>query len=139
MIIYYSTIVHSQHLTLLSKMFSNIQLTQIVFPATSRMLAKRFKATQSPSSLTYDTSVISSIPTNMMTPKLHDTIATQIQQINLFENKWNPDKHTTIIGSQMYVKIKSHQLRSNRHPKYNAKPQSCLTLVHINHLVNKTC
>ena len=37
------------------------------------------------------------------------------------------------------MKIKSHQLRSNGYPKYNAQPQPCLVMVHINHWANKTC
>ena len=78
-IIYESATVHSQHLTLLSNTYTNIQHTHTVFLAISRMLAKRFVATQSSLQLTHDTSMILFIPRNMATPTLYNTIATQIR------------------------------------------------------------
>ena len=121
-IIYDSTIVDSQHLALLRITFTNRQRTRTVFPAINIKLTQRLDTTQSPSQLTPDTSVVLPTPTTMTTPTLHDTIVTKIRQINPCENRWNPDKYTTTIGTQLYVKIKSHQLRSNGYPKYNAKP-----------------
>ena len=47
--------------------------------------------------------------------------------------------HTTDLGAQLYVKIKSHQFRPDGTPKYITGLQSCLALLHNNHWIDKTC
>ena len=49
----------------------------------------------------------------------------------------NLDTHITDIDLQLYVRIKSHQLRSNRYPIYNDRLQPCMVLVHISHWADK--
>ena len=70
---------------------------------------------------------------------LHATIVLKIGQMGHCEKKWNPTRHVTVMGAQLYVKIKSHQLRPNGKQKYNTGPQPGLTLVHINHWADKIC
>ena len=50
-----------------------------------------------------------------------------------------PHKHITSIHTTVYIKIKSHQLRSNGYPKYHTLPQPCMALIHSNHWADKTC
>ena len=64
---------------------------------------------------------------------------TQIQHLFPPGRHWNPTKHLTPIGLHLFVKIKSHQLRSTGAPKYHDHPQPCYALVHSNHWVDKTC
>ena len=74
---------------------------------------------------------------NDATPTQHAIIITQIRKIPSRDKKWIPEKWITAIATQLYVKIKSHQLRSNEYPKYHAQPQSYMDLVHNNHLADK--
>ena len=70
-----------------------------------------------------DTHNIPPLSSNLVTLTLHDTIVIQLHQILPYGKKWDPDKHTTVIDSQLYIKIKSHQLRFNGYPKYNTQQQ----------------
>ena len=70
---------------------------------------------------------------------LHDTIVRQIGQIGHCGKKWNPSQHATVMGAQLYVKIKLYQLRINGTPKYSTWPTPFLSLVHSNHWANNTC
>ena len=74
---------------------------------------------------------------NDETLTLHATIINQIRKIPSRDKKWILEKYITAIATQLYVKIKSHQLRSNGYPKYHARPQSYMSLVHNNYLVEK--
>ena len=68
-----------------------------------------------------------------------DSVIAQIRKMAPCGKKWIPSKHLTLANNILYIKIKSHQLRSNGHPKYHASPQPCLALVHSNHWADKTC
>ena len=45
---------------------------------------------------------------------------------------WIPHQYITLVYTIVYIKIKSHQLRSNGYPKYHARLQLCLALVYSN-------
>ena len=134
-IIYDSAVVHSQHLALVGTTSTHRQLTRSVFPAISRMLAQRLEASQTGTPPPHVPPM--PLPTTLcMGPlTLQDTIALQRH----CGKTWNPTRHATLMRAQLYVKIKSHQLRPNGTPKYNTEPQSCLALVHSNHWADKTC
>ena len=68
-----------------------------------------------------------------------DAILTQLRKLPPCGHTRIPHKEITPVLTTMYIKIKSHQLRSNGYPKYHARPQSCMVLVYINHWANKTC
>ena len=121
-IIYDSAIVHSQHLALLSTTYTNIQRIRSVFPAISSMLAQRLAATQSASHHIRTTSNCLTTPPPVGPLQLYNTIAVQIRHLTPCDRQWNPTKHTTTIGHQLYVKIKSHQFRPNAFPKYHFNP-----------------
>ena len=81
-IIYDSTVVHSQHITLIGHIYANRKRIRSVFPEISRMLAQRLEATsqqlpigvfQQDHSITYNEDD---------TPTLMDSIRTQIRAIN---------------------------------------------------------
>jgi len=135
-IIYDSTVVHSQHIALLGHSYTNRQCTRYVFPVISRMLAQRLEATsprlpvEADPSLTYSTDD---------TPTLMDSILTHIRAMPPCGKTWLPHKHLTVVQQTTFIKIKSHQLKSNGHPKYRQDPQPCLALVHSNHWADKTC
>ena len=132
-IIYDSAVVHSQHPALLGSTYTTRQRTRTVFPAIRRMLAQRLEASRPipPLHRAQKTTLLSSF--NIDNPTLHDTIVAQIHQIDPYRKTWNPDNYITNFGTQLYGKIKSNELRSNGHPKYNAYPQPCLVIVYINH------
>ena len=138
-IIYDSAVVHSQHMTLVGTTSTHRHLTRTVFPAISRMLAQRLKASQTGTLPRNDTPTPVPTPFLMGPLTLHETIALQIGQMGYCCKTWNPTRHVTVMGAQLYVKIKSHQLRPNGTPTYNTGPQPCLALVHDNHWADKTC
>ena len=73
------------------------------------------------------------------TPTLMDSVIAQIRKMAPCGKTWIPSKHLTLINNIVYIKIKSHQLRSNRHPRYHASSQPYLALVHSIHWADKTC
>ena len=117
----------------------NRQLTRTVFPAISRILAQRLETTQSGTTANHDLPTMLPPPTLMRSLTLHDTIVRKIGQIGHCGKQWNPSQHATIMGTQLYVKIRSHQLRSNVTLKYSTKPKPYLALVHSNHWTYKKC
>ena len=138
-IIYDFSVVHSQYLALLTEACTNRQRTLEVFPAISCILSQRLAATQPVGS--HRGAPSASVPTHptIKPLPLHDTIDSQIWRFTPSGKHWNPTKHLTTIGLHLFVKIKSHQLRSNGIPKYYSQPQPCFALVHINDWVDKTC
>ena len=138
-VIYDSTVIHSQHLALFGTSYTNRQRTRTVFPAISRMLAQRLEATDvhaNPPSLPIHDDHNS--PVND-TPTIMEYVIQQINKMAPCGKTWIPSKHLTLTHSIVYIKIQSHQLRSNGQPKYHASAQSCLALVHSNHWADKTC
>ena len=137
-IIYISTVVYSQYMVLVGITFTHRQLTRTMFPIISRMLAQRVEESQTGTLPHHDSS------TSLLTPiligplTLHETIVLQIGQMGHCGKKWSPIRHATVMGAQLFVKIKSHQHRPNGTQKYNTGSQSCLALVHKNHWVDKT-
>ena len=75
-IIYDSTVVHSQHIALLGHSYTNRQRTRSVFPAISRMLAQRLEATSPRLPVEAVPSLTCSIDD---TPTLMDSILTHIR------------------------------------------------------------
>ena len=132
-IIYDSAVVHSQHMALVGTTSTHRQLTRTVFPTISRMLAQRLEASQTSTLPRHDPPTPLPTPILMGSLTLHKTIVLQIGQMEYCGKKWNPTRHATVMGSQLYVKINSHQLRPNGTQKYNTRPQPCLALVHSNH------
>ena len=118
---------------------TNRQRTRIAFPAISRMLTQQLAATPSASHHPRAPSASVSTPPPFGPRPLHATIATLIRRFTTYDKHWNPTKHTTTIGHQLFVKIKSHQIRSNDFPKYHSQLRPCFALVHSNHCVDKTC
>ena len=137
-IIYDSAVVHSQYLALMTNTCTNRQRTRTVFPAISRILAQRLATTQLANNhpRAPPASTPKHLPTGPQT--LHDTITAQIKRFFPSGKQSNPTKHLITIGPHLFVKIKSHQLRSNGVPKYPVQPQPCYALVHSNHWVDKT-
>ena len=72
-------------------------------------------------------------------PTLMDTILVQIRKLSPCGKTWIPHQYITPIHTTVYIKIKSHQLRSNGYAKYHVRPQLYLALVHSNHWADKTC
>ena len=138
-IIYDSTVVHIQHLALFGTSYTNRQRTRTVFPAISRMLAQRLEATNVranplPPPLNDEHRSLACVPSTLI-----DSVIAQIRKMSPCSKIWIPSKHLTLANDIVYIKIKSHQLRSNGHPKYHAAPQPCFALVYNNHLADKTC
>ena len=138
-VIYDSTVVHSQRLVLFGTSYTNRQRTRTYFPAIIWMLAQRLKATNvraNPPSLPLN---------NDQKTFVNDTITTmesviaQIKKITPCGKTWILSKHLTLTHNIVYIKIKSHQLRPNGQPKYHASPHPCLALVHGNHWADRTC
>ena len=102
-IVFDSVVVHIQYLSLLSNTYTNRQRTRMVFPALV-MLTQKLEATPPTTLLLNNTSAIPSISTEIVTPTLHDTIATQIRHINPRGKKKKPDKHNASISPHLYVK-----------------------------------
>ena len=138
-IIYDSTVVHSQHITLLGHSYTNRQRTRSVFPAISRMLAQRLEATSSRILVDMSQNDHSITCNEADTPTLMNSIMTQIRAIPPCGKIWLPHYHINVVQHTIYIKIKSHQLKSNGYPKYRQEPQPCLALVHSNHWADKTC
>ena len=138
-IIYDSTVVYSQHIALLGHIYTKRQHARFVIPAISRMLAQRLEATSPrlPIGLSQQELPISC--TEDDTPTLMDSTMTQIYAIHPCGKTLLPHKHLTIVHHTIYIKIKSHQLRSNGYPKYRTQPQPCMAFVHINHWADETC
>ena len=67
------------------------------------------------------------------------SVIAQIKKMPPCGKIWIPSKHLTLTHNIVYIKINSHQLRSNGQPKYHTVPQPYLALVHNNHWANKTC
>ena len=53
--------------------------------------------------------------------------------------KYIPEKYITDIDTQLCIKIKSHQLRSNGYPKFHVHPQPCMDLIRSNPWADKRC
>ena len=138
-VIYDSTVVDSQHLALFGASYTNRQRTRTVFPAISQMLAQRLEVTNvranPPTLPTHDDH---NSPGDD-TPTIEESVIQQIMKMYPCGKTWIPSKHLTLTHNIVYIKIKSHQLRSNVQPKYHASPQPCFALVHINHWPDKTC
>ena len=138
-VIYDSTVVDSQHLALFGTSYINRQRTRTVFLAISRMLAQRLEVTNvranPPILPTHDDH---NSPGDD-TPTIEESVIQQIMKMYPCGKTWIPSKHLTLTHSIVYIKIQSHQLRSNGKPKYHASTQSCLDLVHSNHWADKTC
>ena len=118
-VIYDSTIVHIQHIALLGHSYTNRQRTRSVFPATSRILAHRLEATSSRLPIGIPRHDNTPYRLRDDTPILIDSILAQIHKLNPCGKTWIPHKH-------LYIKIKSHHLCSNYHPKYHASPSHTL-------------
>ena len=116
-IIYDSVVVHSQHMSLVGNTSTNRQLTQTVFPVISRILTQRLEASKTGTTPRHDSPTPLPPPTFMGPLTLHETIVRQIKQMRHCGKKLNPARHATIMEAQLYVKIKSHQLRPNSTPK----------------------
>ena len=123
-IIYDSTVVHSQHSALLGHSYINRQRTRSVFSAISRMLTQRLEATSPrlPVGVTLEDHSITC--NNDDTPTLMDSIMTYIRTMHPCGKTWLPHKHITVVQQTTYINIKSHQLKSNGYPKYRKDPQS---------------
>ena len=137
--IYDSAIVHSQHLALLGHTYTNRQRTRTVFPAISWILAQRLEAISPRLPLDHPTHYTQPTIHDDSTPTLMTTIMDQIHRLPPCGKTWMPHKNITPIHTSIYIKIKSHQLRSNGYPKYHARHQPYLALVHSNHWAYKPC
>ena len=134
-----STVVHSQKIALIGHNYTNRHHTRSVFPVISRMLAQRLEATSPQLPIGRSQQELSLSCTEDDTPIVMDTILTQIRRMHPCGKAWLPHKHLTLVHNTIYIKIKSHRIRSNGYPKYRTQLQPCMALVHINHCTDKTC
>ena len=136
-IIYESTVVHSQHLAIFDTSYTNRQRTRTIFPTIIRILAQCIETTNvranppSPPLNDEHSSLANATPTLM------NSVIAQIRKVAPCWKTWIPSKHLTLANNIVYIKIKSHQFRSNEHPKYHTSPQPCLALVHKHHWSDK--
>ena len=138
-IIYDSMVVHNQHIALIEHSYTNRQRTRSVFQAISRMFAQRLEATSQRLLIGVSQQDHSITCNEDDTPTLMDSVLTQIRAINPCGKTWLPHKHINTVQHTTYIKIKSHQLKSNGYPKYRQEPQPCMALVHSTHWADKTC
>ena len=138
-IIYDSVVVHSQHISLVGNTSTNRKLTRTVFPAISCILAQRLDASYTGIPPRHYSPTTLPTPIIMGQLTLCETIVLQIGQMEHCGKTWNPARHAIVMGVQLYVKMKSHQLRTNGTPKYNTGSQPCLALLHSNYWADKTC
>jgi len=107
-VIYDSTVVHSQHLALFGKSYTNRQRTRTIFPAISRMLAQRLEATNIRANPTTIPPPEDPSLTDDDTPTLMETVIQQIKKMSPCGKTWIPSQHLTLTQHIVYIKIKSH-------------------------------
>ena len=116
---------------------TNRQRNRIEFLAISRMFTQRLEATKPGPTPTHAQAKIPSLSLAIASnTTCHHRRVNRPDSIMLEEvQPWS----TYHWDTQLQVKIKSHQVRSNGHLKYNDRPQLYLILVHSNHWADKTC
>ena len=137
-ILYDSTVVHSQNFTLLGTIYIGRQRERKVFPAINRMYTRRLNVLVQPRPAIRHINTTHSSVSTMELQHSVKTLSLRYAILLLCGKTWTPDKHIDIINTTVYIKIKSYQLRSNGCSKYHTRPQLFMVLVYSNHWTNKT-
>ena len=96
-IFYDSTVVHSQHVTLLGHSYTNRQRTRSVFPVISRMFAQRLEATSPRLPIGMSKQELPLSCTGDDTSTLMGTILAQIRKMYPYDKTWLPHKHLILV------------------------------------------